>query len=81
MYFKKLEEIMRMEFESDSCRLKVHLTLPILNIDRVIYDNEEVLDDSDALNCTIKRINKLTPKFPEVFVRKTTKYGFFVTQF
>lgn len=67
---------MRTEFESDARRLEVHLTLRGLRLERVISENEDVADSSEALNWLVRRINKLTPQCPEGFRSEDNKIQF-----
>lgn len=70
-----------MVLEWDDRRLQVHLVLCGLNIDCFISDNEEVLDDSDALNWIVKHINKLTPQFPDALPSEENTMQFLLDVF
>ena len=63
--FTEMEKVMRDELDSDARRLQVNMTLRGLRVERVMSENENVVDESDALNWPVKRINKLTPQCPE----------------
>lgn len=76
MTFAQMEKVMRNEFESDARRLQVHMTLRGLSISRVMSDNDDVTDESEALNWLVKRINKLTPQCPEGFRSEDNKIQF-----
>lgn len=48
--FMQMETIMRVEFESESSKLQVNMLLPGLSVERLVSDNDDVADESDALN-------------------------------
>ena len=67
---------MRMEFESDARLLQVHMTLLSLRIETAVSQNEDVANESDALNWLVKRINRLSPQCPEGFRSEENKIQF-----
>ena len=74
--FTEMEKVMRDEFESDARRLHVNMALRGLKVERVMSENENVVDGSDALNWLVKCINNLKPQFPEGFRSQDNKIQF-----
>ena len=65
--------VMRTEFESDIKLLQVYMTLRGLRIERVFSENEDVINETDALNCIVKRINKLATQCTKGFGHEENK--------
>ena len=74
--FGETRMLVRTEFESDARRLQAHMTLRGLQIESFMPENDEVIDEPDALSWIIKRINKLYPQFPDVLRSEENKIHF-----